>query len=311
MPKPSRPTRQAGGVGLLPDVWNELTLKETSALNVITTCENQILDPRIRAIIYTSTFIDVSMCGRLPAQPAYAEHSPSSTSALNALDLAEVDEVGRLQPRVRRAARSPSSVCLTSGSSTRAKNVGGALAFGCVRGRTARISRSTASGMRRAGIFAASRAKLRAVAVVAAADHHEILRHRLRSDPADAALEPERRDVMLAAAVRAAADFDARAVGRGHRAPAARAGDPRASAPGRATASPRGGTTRRRGSWPRRRSSPASASPRPAAASRRYSWRTSRRHSPSGTAGSDRSSRARCRRRRRAPARRARASARW
>ena len=48
-----------------------------------------------------------------------------------------------------------------------------------------------------------------------AADHHEVLRHGARAEPPHAALEPDRRDVMLAAAVRAAADLDARAVGRG------------------------------------------------------------------------------------------------
>ena len=42
----------------------------------------------------------------------------------------------------------------------------------------------------------------------AAADHHEVLRHGARSDLAQAALEADRRDVMLAAAVRAAADLD-------------------------------------------------------------------------------------------------------
>src|SRR5262249_28159703 len=49
----------------------------------------------------------------------------------------------------------------------------------------------------------------------AAADHDEILRHRARADAAYAALESDRRDVMLSAAVRAAADLDPRAVGGG------------------------------------------------------------------------------------------------
>ena len=48
----------------------------------------------------------------------------------------------------------------------------------------------------------------------AAADHDEVLRHGAPADPANAALESDRRDVMLAAAVRASADLDARPIGR-------------------------------------------------------------------------------------------------
>ncbi len=51
-------------------------------------------------------------------------------------------------------------------------------------------------------------AELRALIVDAAADHHEILRHDAIAELADAALEAEARDVMLAAAVRAAAHLD-------------------------------------------------------------------------------------------------------
>ena len=61
---------------------------------------------------------------------------------------------------------------------------------------------------RRAGTFAASRAKVAPLAVAAAADHHEVLRHRAAVHLAHAALKPERRDVMLPAAVGAAADLD-------------------------------------------------------------------------------------------------------
>ena len=50
----------------------------------------------------------------------------------------------------------------------------------------------------------------------AAADQDEVLRHRARTEPPHAALEADRRDVVQAAAVRAAADLDARAVGRGN-----------------------------------------------------------------------------------------------
>ncbi len=51
-------------------------------------------------------------------------------------------------------------------------------------------------------------AELRALIVDAAADHHEILRHHAIAQLADAALEADARDVMLAAAVRAAAHLD-------------------------------------------------------------------------------------------------------
>ena len=47
----------------------------------------------------------------------------------------------------------------------------------------------------------------------ASADEHEVLRHGTRPELSHAALEPYRRDVMLAATVRASADLD---VSRGH-----------------------------------------------------------------------------------------------
>jgi hypothetical protein len=46
------------------------------------------------------------------------------------------------------------------------------------------------------------------------AHHDEILRDGTSADPADAALEADRRDVMLAAPIRAAADLDPRPIGR-------------------------------------------------------------------------------------------------
>src|SRR5262249_46592091 len=53
----------------------------------------------------------------------------------------------------------------------------------------------------------------RAAVLGSAAHEDEILRHGLRSQTPDTALETERRDVMLAASVRAPADLDSRAIG--------------------------------------------------------------------------------------------------
>ena len=83
------------------------------------------------------------------------------------------------------------------------------------------------------------------------------------------------RDVMLAASVRAAADLD-RARHRPPRSdPAARADDPRAAGPARATASPPGGMSRRPGSSPRRRSCPLRPGPGRPRRAGGYSCRTS------------------------------------
>src|SRR5688572_30920805 len=49
----------------------------------------------------------------------------------------------------------------------------------------------------------------------AAADHDEVLGHRAATHAFYAPLESDRRDVVLAAAVRAAADLDARGIGGG------------------------------------------------------------------------------------------------
>ena len=102
---------------------------------------------------------------------------------------------------------------------------------------------------------------------------------------------------MLAAAVRAAADLDARAVGLGDRDRAARADDPRAARPSRATASRRAGTTPRPGSSTTSAMVPAPARPRPAAASRAIQRAHVADARPIGTPGPDPSSRGRCRRR--------------
>src|SRR6185369_12663498 len=53
----------------------------------------------------------------------------------------------------------------------------------------------------------------RAAVVGSTADHHEVLRHGPGAETPDAALESERGDVMLSAAIRAAADLDACPVG--------------------------------------------------------------------------------------------------
>ena len=89
-----------------------------------------------------------------------------------------------------------------------------------------------------------------------------------------ASLEADRRDVMLAAAVRAPADLDAhrRRPPRSDR--AARADDPRADARVRATASRPAGTTPRPGSWRRRRP----WTPRPARGPRPRDADTARAH---------------------------------
>ena len=69
--------------------------------------------------------------------------------------------------------------------------------------------------MRRAGIFAAVRAKLAPCSVAPPPTITKYCGTARDADAAHAALEADRRDVVLAAAVRAAADLDARAVGRG------------------------------------------------------------------------------------------------
>ena len=102
---------------------------------------------------------------------------------------------------------------------------------------------------RRAGTFAARRPNVVRSASMPAADLDEVLRHRLAIDLAQAALEADGRDVMLAAAVRAAADLDVERRAPCRSAPAWRAGAARAPGRARATASPRACTTRRPGNW--------------------------------------------------------------
>ena len=129
-------------------------------------------------------------------------------------------------------------------------------------------------GIRRAGIFAAVLAKLRAAGSVVRRPPSRSMRHRLAADPTDAALEADRRDMVLAAAVRAAADLDVRAVGGGNEI------GPRAQVifeqPAQAARLRDGQPARfRAGAAGDIGTVDASASPRLAAASRRYSSRTS------------------------------------
>ena len=205
---------------------------------------------------------------RAIANSRYAEHSPSITSGANSVGFAEVDEVGRhrVAGQQRLEIREPrlDDVELDAAEERRSRTRPAR-----ARARRGRSGRSTACGIRRAGIFAASRRERRAAIVRAAADHHEILRHGARAEPPHAALESDRRDVMLAAAVRAAADLDARAVG-GRDQIRTRAqvileqpAEPARLRDRQPAASPRPGSSRRR------RSLPASASPSPAAARRR------------------------------------------
>src|SRR5262249_35846308 len=74
------------------------------------------------------------------------------------------------------------------------------------------MSRSSASVMRRAGIFAAVCAKLPPWSLNPPPTITKYLR--AAPDPAHASLEPDRRDVVLAAPVRTSTDLDARSVCR-------------------------------------------------------------------------------------------------
>ena len=121
---------------------------------------------------------------------------------------------------------------------------------------------------RRTGTFDTTRPNFAPSSVLPPPTRTKVLRQRLVADLANAALEADRGNVMLAAAIRAAADLDVAVVDERHelRMTVEVLGQRRV--PARATASPPGGSFRPRGSSRRRRRCWLAAAPRPAACSR-------------------------------------------